>query len=380
MAATANPVVPLDITRTAEYPIVLSERLLKNTHEAERRYATVQGIFRHSPISTLPDIKSLVNGSKKIPSSATTTIYPAWETDSDERNLIVTDESGQNEDVYAGTQQEPSTKYILIFDPQTQTFTLDKVDADFNFNPQTHLDNDTTATAHSQHPQLESQAPIVGSSDEDVFVDPNDEHDSDEPDPDNGYDYRHYLKRHRTPSTEPLEQEDDYGEIEEAAEVRSLTPDYQPQPRTKRSHRSQPEQNSSPPREEADADNEESDDGGLTIIDPGKKLRHRYTAEYDSTAAPISLRSAASSIRKANSSEEESDGDVDDMKLPSPLGRDGRLQQEDVAVEEEDDDGGLEAELERELERGVAETLGQEIGEARVESYAVESSSESEEE
>lgn len=179
-------------------------------------------------------------------------------------------------------------------------------------------------------------------------------------------------------------------------------------------HRPLPEKASTPPREEADADNEESDDGGLTIeMDPVTKPRHRFGNAFGNISGegPISLRSAASSVspgggleidfghdssqeEEEEEEEEESDEDVpDDVKLPSPLARGVGMPMQGVEVEEEDDDddaGDLEAELEREMEReaeGDGDGDGEEgggvgvgLGIGGTGGYLEESSSESEEE
>lgn len=81
-----------------------------------------------------------------------------------------------------------------------------------------------------------------------------------------------------------------------------------------------------PQREEYEEEKEEgSDDGGLQIVmDGATKPRHRFRGRFTQRpdAAPISLRSAASSQSPAlqNAGEsEESDEDVDEMELDNPM-------------------------------------------------------------
>ena len=296
--------------------------------------------------------------------------------------------------VYIGSQQ-PSTACALIFDPETQTFTLDKIDADFAFNIRSTPTNHSAKSLAAQYPQLETNAPEPVSDDEDLLAE------AEQADPDNPFDYRHYLKRQLSSSPEPI----DLGSRNASPRL-SLEPSPVPEVRSKPKSRSKPRpyrpqitRDSNPPREEADADNEESeDDGGLTVImDPSNKPRHRFNANFNRNEPPRSLRSAASSVspvaRPQPSSSEESD--EDEMVLPSPAKRaeipmegvqleekeDDEEEEEEEGEEEEDDeddDGGLEAELERELEKGA--DGDEEGGGVSVTRYIAESSSESEEE
>ena len=360
--------------------------------------------------------RSLVNHHPK-PSQPfkKTTITPA-ESGGDNCNLHLIGDNDRDAYTYAGSQQVSDT-CALIFDPVTQTFTLDKIDADFTFNLRSTPTNKSAKALAAQYPQLETTAPDPTSSDEDEqSFDATEE----VGDPDNPYDWRHFLHRRSSSPEEPLVV------IEEAPRpAPSIAPPARRQSRTKikqrphhhhHHHRPQPKRASTPPREEADADNEDSDDGGLTIeMDPVTKPRHRFGNAFGNISGegPISLRSAASSVSPGGGLEidfggessqeeedaeeeedEENDDDVpDDVKLPSPLAKGVGMPMQGVEVEEEDDDAGdLEAELEREMEReaeadadgdgeeggGVGVGVGLGIGGAG--GYVEESSSESEEE
>lgn len=296
---------------------------------------------------------------------------------------------------YAGSQQ-PSTSCMLLFDEETQTFTLDTADAAFNFNVRSTPNNKSAKALAVGYPQLETTAPDPESSEEDLF----DLDQLSEGDPENPYDYRHYLRRQESSSPDPMEELEqlDIGII-------ASSPVRESRPVKQRNHR----RSSTPAREEADADNEgSSDDGGLEIVmDGAAKPRHRFRKNFEirSDRAPISLRSAASSLSASpavgamDSSSEESDEDMENVRLPSPergrRGREEAIEQheeedeedEEVVVEEEDeaDDGGLAAELEREMEREAeAAEIAREMeddGGVAVESHHLEeSSSESEEE
>lgn len=272
---------------------------------------------------------------------------------------------------------------MLIFDPEAKAYTLDKLNTDFAFNLCSTPLNKSAKSLATQYPQLETTAPAPDSDDEDIFDD-----EAAEADPDNPFDYRHYLKHQQSPSLEPIELES-RGPTPSPSPRPSPQPENilqqtriepaKPKPKPWPKHRPQPKRPASPPpREEADADNEESeDDGGLEVImDPSNKPRHRFNT-IRSGEQPRSLRSAASSAspaaRREESSEEESD--EDEVREPSPP-RAGQALMEDERGEDEDE---LEAELARELEREAAEG-DEEAGGVSVSRYVESSSSESEEE
>ena len=286
---------------------------------------------------------------------------------------------------YTGLQNK-SQRYALIFNPRTQSFTLERIDTEFTFG------NGNT----SQRLDEQSEDGIIN-----TLIDQEGTADADDP-----YDWRHQLKRERTP-TPDLEPFDPLG-------IDALgTPSPEPRPRKAkpkpfRKASTPPEQLSieleaSPsPEQEQEPDEalqqeeEESDDGGLQIVmDGATKPRHRFRGRFNQRldAAPISLRSAASSqspaLNKADDSEE-SDVDVDEMKLGSPMGQRRR----DIEVEPEQEeaaepaDAGQDINMEDEMEAAFAEALeaGDEDEQANAKdegptaSYADESSSESEEE
>ena len=349
-----------------------------------------------SLLSLLPQLIRLdgfkVNHKPKLASTSTKTTITPSSTDNS-YNLTITDDANvQATYGYTGSQQ-PSEACALIFDPETQSFILDRIDTQFTFNLRSTPNNKSAKALASQHPQLETTAPDPESGEDDLF----DEEGQITGDTNNPYDYRHFLKRRRTSSPEPIEAPSIAPPVRRPSRAK---PKQRPRPQPKRA--------STPPREEADADNEDSDDGGLTIeMDPVTKPRpNRFNGAFAGLAGdgPISLRSAASSVSPAmrpESNSEESDEDVsDDMKLPSPLGRaptpgddDGEEEEEDQSPppqqqpqpqpgqqEDEDDDAAdLEAELEQALESqadGDEEGGGVEI----TQRYVQESSSESEEE
>ena len=295
-----------------------------------------------------------VNQKPLLSSAPTKSLITSSNIGGDGCMLTLTGISDHEQSTYTGTQQR-STNCVLIFSPETQSYILDKVDVDFNFN-------------------LDSAVPDLLSEDEPLAA----EHVL--ADPDNPFDYRHYLKRRLSSSPEPIE-------------LPSRAPSPLPKVRTKLKSKPKPrkrasrppvERTPSPlPREEVDADNEESDDGGLLIImDPSSKPRPPRFNINRGGEAPRSLRSAASSTSPAVGPHISSSLDSDDMDVKLDLPSPEKATVVDMSgaevVEDDDEDdaelGDLEAELERELGKD------EDMGGVELPKYVAESSSESEEE
>ncbi|MCJ1252047.1 hypothetical protein MMC30_009285 [Trapelia coarctata] len=368
MATSQSSGAPFDPTKSGKYPIIVSERLLNGDDGSDFTYASIQ--LNHQPSLTSP-VQSTITPFQSDPSSL---------------NLTVNASSPSSKHTYTGSQQA-STACALIFDPATQSFTLDRIDTELSFNLRSTPANKSAKALAAQYPQLETTAPDPVSDEEDLFAD-----EAALADPDNPYDYRHYLKRRQSSSPEPIDLVS-----RDASRNASRDPSPLPQvPRAKPKPKANPKPKprsprqqtkrapSPPPREEADADNEDSDDGGLQIIMDGASYRPRrfHTTFSRGDEAPISLRSAASSVSPAVMAQESSEesSDEDEIRLPSPA-QDGEasVRGPQIAQEDDDDDGGLEAELERELGRTLEED-DQEGGGVALPQYVAESSSESEEE
>lgn len=219
-----------------------------------------------------------------------------------------------------------------------------------------------------KYPQLETKLPTPESDEDGLF---DEDTGGTTGDLDNPYDYRHFLERpdERRGTSSP-----------ENAGVPSRAPSPLPR-RPSRSKpkprpRAQQRRQSPPTREEADADNEDSGDGGLTIEmdaeDKPKRLGRAFVRRIGD--GPISLRSAASSVSPAGKEDIEPEGnesDADEMpgRSPSP---------EAAPTPGDDEDADdLEAELEQAMESQADEEMSATAEPPRV---VEESSSESEEE
>lgn len=268
-----------------------------------------------------------------------------------------------------------------------QSFTLDRVDTEFVISQE---QASPTSEAQSDDGLVESLIEECG-----------------EPDPDNPYDWRHQLRRRRTP-TPDLEPFDPL-----SLDALSTPPPEarKPKSRKQRQASSPPEEMNSPEaaspsvaREEEDPDGpESSDNGGLEIVfdeaeDHASRFRGRFTQRPG--GEPRSLQSAASSRSPAMVPNESDESDVDagGAKLGSPMREKAKaveVEMEDVDADadadgEEEDEAGMEqdfeAEFEAEFERVMEEhnendaSLGVAAGSVPVVSHVEESSSESEEE
>ena len=306
----------------------------------------------------------------------------------------------ENGDIYLyNGAQQPSEAVALIYDPNSQTFTLDKIDTSFRFNLRSTPSNKDAASLATQYPQLETGLPAPEHLEDDLFDEgsANDEDLTREADPNNPYDYRHFLKPAQqrlspTPEPSPMPNHN--------FNSSPILTGHLPRP-SKPKHRSKPPPRSrhlSPnPREEADADNEDSgNDDPLEIIDDSKPKNERPSRRFlaglnegfRGGSEPRSLRSVASSmspsVREDTSDEENGDSksntDVEEIDLG-----DGAMESENHGAAEqevetpgngwddEDEADLLRKELEQELERQADRDAGNGI-------VSEESSEESEEE
>ncbi len=326
----------------------------------------------------------IVNHRPKLPTSSTKSIItPSKQGQDNDYSLSLTNKENGDVYLYNGAQQ-PSEAVALIYDPNTQSFTLDKIDTSFRFNLRSTPTNKDAASLATQHPQLETGLPAPEHIEDDLFDEGStNEHDlTREADPNNPYDYRHFLKpaQHRlspTPEPSPMPNHNFT-----ASPVLTGNP---PRP-LKPKHRSKPPPRSrhlSPnPREEADADNEDSEtDDPLEIIDDSKPKNERPSRRFlaglnegfRGGSEPRSLRSVASSMSPSvhgdNSDDENGDSksnaDVEEIDLG-----DGTLEFESHGTAEqetetpgngwddEDEVDLLEKELEQELERQADQDAG----------------------
>ncbi|CAF9932412.1 MAG: hypothetical protein HETSPECPRED_008353 [Heterodermia speciosa] len=381
--ASGTPTLSIDPSKGAKYPIKIADHLLRSNQRRKRHNASIQ--LNHKP--------------KLSQSVTTTTIKPSSKAQAYKLSIEIDGDGGEY--TYSGSQR-PTDDCVLIYDPNTGTLSLDRLETELTFNLQSTPINPNSRSLEQQYPHISDCNPSQDlDTDDTLFAD---DAVSEAGDPNNPYDYRHFLhaaKLRRSASPElrsyqvssPLPRPS----IETSPSQRPLQSSNKLKPRP----RPQPKRPASPPaREEADADNEESDDGGLIIeMEPEtNKRQNRFMGAFDRDAGstgPISLRSAASSmspaarlIRRPPSVESEKSDDInslEDLQLPSPQ----RAPPPRTPQEEAEEEADLEAELEMALEEEQAnENSGERIPEINGSGSSInashiihdESSEESEEE
>ena len=333
-----------------KYKVVLSERLL-NSSKRSYAVANVQ-LDRHL----------------KLPQAVrNATLSPGFGSNECDLSLIAAPDG--KESLYSGKKSIPRT-CVLMFDNTTSTFSLENIDTQFAF----------AADNHSPASEEQSEAALLNALIEEEGA----------ADEDNPFDWRHQLKRQRTPTPEFEQFRLDTGPTPSPAASPIIPPII-----------SRPRQASSPPgmsmdfeedatpehipqrqadREEFEIGGEESDDeeGGLQISWDGaskpKGFRGR-DVEKRINGAPVSLRSAANSRSPAiGQGSPESDEDVDVMQLGSP-------QNSEPGHKSDPEIDPAELEFETEFEKAMQGGDEDEDPAHTSQAYLVdESSSESEEE
>ncbi|KAL9014642.1 MAG: hypothetical protein Q9180_008933, partial [Flavoplaca navasiana] len=254
-------------------------------------------------------------------------------------------QGGQYE--YTGGQQA-SKVCALVYNPSTKAMVLEKLDVDFTFNLQTSPSNRDRNEVTSQYPQLNTSVSDNESEDGNRTESATHGADPTGPDMSNPYDYRHFLKRRRTNSSE-TEAPRSRPSVSPAVPPRRLSRTSaraKPRPRPmQRSNRPLPP----PSRGDGKQDSDDSDDGGLTIEMGDDPRPRRFGSgavvfNHDRRNGPISLRSAASSMSPASMKHDsgnedlESERDLEQFQLPSPAGRSNGYHIEEEEGDNEDDD------------------------------------------
>jgi len=88
---------------------------------------------------------------------------------------------------YSGPRRDPKNSYVLIFDQTKQTCTLERLSSSFDLNLESTPVEDSAPKLQERYPHI---PPLIEPTE-----DPSNLFDDDaEPDPDNPFDYRHFLK------------------------------------------------------------------------------------------------------------------------------------------------------------------------------------------
>jgi hypothetical protein len=180
--ATPTLSAMIDPTKQAEYPIVLGERLAQRS-----------------------DTNSLVNINYNYKSKSATPQHRSTITPSQSQDLYdlsVTDKAPNADHPLAWSykgSEDPSSEQslVLVFDPERKVFVLEPVSTSFNFNLRS-APGKTEKQVRDQYEQLQIKYEDDTTSGDDRHA--GDTSDDEGPaDPDNPYDWRHYLPKNRGP-------------------------------------------------------------------------------------------------------------------------------------------------------------------------------------
>lgn len=188
----------VDLTKQAEYPILLGEKLAGKSKKDDD-YQLISVTYNHKSKSTLPQQRAVITPSSSS-SSSTSDMYDLTITGNAEHM------SGPLEYKYTGSvdpslpeQLSETQNLVLIFDPARKAFVLEPVSTNLHFN----LRSAPGQSKHviEQYEQLRTIADGNAGGD-DLFSageeDDNNEDDDNTPeaaDPDNPYDFRHFLAK-----------------------------------------------------------------------------------------------------------------------------------------------------------------------------------------
>lgn len=98
--------------------------------------------------------------------------------------------------VFTGQRTEPKKSYILLFDLSTQQATLEPLASTYTFNLSSKNGSDLSSTYPKIYPKKQKDdAQDTAAGADDLFDEDSRDDINDDPDPDNPYDFRHFLAR-----------------------------------------------------------------------------------------------------------------------------------------------------------------------------------------
>lgn len=360
--ATATASLSIDPSKGAKYPITVAERLLNSGTGTKRNHASVQCMDYATTYQSLLADTLPVNHKPKLSNSKTTTTIS--KVPSGGYNLRIKDNDSGKGYGYRGSQK-PTEACVLIYNPSTKQMTLDKLDTQFDFDLQSTPTNNDAQSLAQKYPhigagQSSTEAEVNGDT-----AEAGEQGTEEAADANNPYDYRHFLyeaSHRRSPTPEARSRVGSPAAQRPSTFSSPAARPVRPAPRPKPRPRPQQKRPASTLREEADADNEDSEDDFVIEMEPDTKRRNRFMGAFDrdiTSNGPISLRSAASSMSPAAriarddsvESQRNRNADVEELKLPSPR----RSPPVRTPQEEAEDEADLEAELEMALEESQAD-------------------------
>ncbi|KAF2475464.1 uncharacterized protein BDR25DRAFT_340208 [Lindgomyces ingoldianus] len=168
----------LDPHKKAHFSLHISDRITKNDSSVPT-YSAVK--YNHKP----PQASSTRNAT--LTSSST-----------DSYELRLEDKDGRKDTdlfTFTGQKTAPKKSYILLFDPSSQKCTLEPLSSTYTFNLQSRNATDISSSHPKIFPRKQKDSDEDASGDVDDLFDMGVGDDNDDPDPNNPYDFRHFLQK-----------------------------------------------------------------------------------------------------------------------------------------------------------------------------------------
>ncbi|KAG9258660.1 RNA polymerase II transcription elongation factor-domain-containing protein [Emericellopsis atlantica] len=126
----------IDPTKTGNYPVVLSDRLLGKEHN--EIFTGVR--YNHKPSG--------------ISESSTARVKPSIAGQTSSYDLTISESDGTY--AYQGTRSVGDGRYVMYFDPRREVFVLDRLDSTFHMNLTRMPGNSDASSLERRHPQIKA--------------------------------------------------------------------------------------------------------------------------------------------------------------------------------------------------------------------------------
>lgn len=189
ISAAASPLVlSIDLTKQAEYPVVLGDRLAGNKGVNQSRLINIQCNYKTK--SATPHQQSTIRRSSKSRDAYDLTITDKAPTA--EHNPLTYTYEGSVDPEQPASDAE-ARNLVLVFDPNRKVFVLEPIATQLNFNLRS-APAKTTRQVREQYEQLNTLLEDGNGSSDDQTRDDSTENGT-TPDESNPYDYRHFLPK-----------------------------------------------------------------------------------------------------------------------------------------------------------------------------------------
>jgi hypothetical protein len=186
--------------KKAHFSLHISDRIA-NSDDASGNYSSVKCEFL---ISRLIAIQLLIQSSDNhkpahTSDTRTTTLTPLSSTDLYNLRLEDTEDSRNDKDIFTFTGQRSQLKksYVLVFDASSQQATLEPLSSSYTFNLAAKNGKDISSQHTKIYPKKTKDNTQDKDEDEHLFGGAAAEDEGGDPDPDNPYDFRHFLSKEK---------------------------------------------------------------------------------------------------------------------------------------------------------------------------------------